>query len=67
MNAPHRHYFCNYNVITSDMSIVSIYPVSNYGPDGGLAGLEVLNASTVIGEAIKKVVVEVSTVKHAAV
>ena len=40
--------------------------IANYGPDGKLAGLEVLNASTVVGETLKKVIVEVSPVRHAA-
>ena len=39
---------------------------ANYGPDGKLAGLEVLNASAVMGEALHKVIVEVSPVQHAA-
>lgn len=39
---------------------------ANYGPDGKLAGLEVLNASAVMGEAFQKVIVEVSPVQHAA-
>jgi uncharacterized protein YuzE len=38
---------------------------ANYGPDGKIAGLEVLNASIVIGEPLKKVIVEVSPVQHA--
>jgi len=40
---------------------------ANYGPDGKLAGLEVLNAGLVVGETLKKIVVEVSPVQHAAV
>lgn len=39
---------------------------ANYGPDGKLAGLEVLNASAVLGETLQKVIVEVSPVHHAA-
>jgi len=39
---------------------------ANYGPDGKLSGLEVLNASAVMGESLKKVIVEVSPVQHAA-
>ncbi|MEK6591166.1 MAG: DUF2283 domain-containing protein [Nitrospinota bacterium] len=38
--------------------------IANYGPDGTLAGLEVLNASIVIGDALKKVIVEVNTVQN---
>lgn len=41
--------------------------IANYGPDGKLAGLEVLNASLVVGETLQKIVVEVSPVQHAAV
>ena len=41
--------------------------IANYGPDGKLAGLEVLNASLVVGETLNKIVVEVSPVQHAAV
>ncbi len=32
---------------------------------GKIAGLELLNASVVLGDTLKKVVVEVSPVKHA--
>ncbi|MFH1538776.1 MAG: DUF2283 domain-containing protein [bacterium] len=41
--------------------------VADYGPDGKLSGLEILNASVVLGENLKKVVVEVSPVQKAAV
>jgi uncharacterized protein YuzE len=34
--------------------------IANYGPDGKLAGLEVLDASVVLGQAFEKVVLEVS-------
>jgi len=40
--------------------------IANYGPDGKLAGLEVLNASAVLGEILQKVIVEVSPIQHAA-
>ena len=33
---------------------------ANYGPDGKLAGLEILDASLVMGEDLHKVVVEVT-------
>lgn len=33
---------------------------ANYGPDGRLAGLEILDASVVLGEDLKKLVFEVS-------
>src|SRR3989304_1974593 len=39
--------------------------IANYGPDGRLAGLEVLNASVVVGDNLKKVILEVSPVQHA--
>ncbi len=39
--------------------------IANYGPDGRIAGLELLNASVALGDALKKVIVEVSPVKHA--
>ena len=36
---------------------------ANYGPDGKLAGLEILNASSILGEKdIHKVILEVSSV-----
>lgn len=35
---------------------------ANYGPDGRLAGLEILDASAVLGEDLKKLVFEVSPV-----
>jgi uncharacterized protein YuzE len=33
---------------------------ANYGPDGKLAGLEILDASEVMGEELHKIVVEVT-------
>ena len=39
---------------------------ANYAPDGKMSGLEILNASMVLGEAIDKVIVEVSPVRHVA-
>ncbi|MDQ7066487.1 MAG: DUF2283 domain-containing protein [candidate division KSB1 bacterium] len=36
--------------------------VANYGPDGKLAGIEVLDASAVLGDALKKVNIEISPV-----
>jgi len=41
--------------------------VANYGPDGKLAGLEILNASAVLGEDINRVTVELSPVLRSAV
>ena len=41
--------------------------VANIGPDGKLAGLEILNAGTVLAGEINKVIVEVSPVQHSAV
>jgi uncharacterized protein YuzE len=41
--------------------------IANYGPDGKLAGLEILNASAVLGEKLKKVIVEVSPIQHSSV
>jgi len=38
--------------------------IANYGPDGKLAGLEVLDASVVLGKAFEKVIVEVSPIKR---
>ena len=40
---------------------------ANFGPDGKLAGLEILNASAVLGEELEKVIVEVSPVQRTAV
>lgn len=37
---------------------------ANYGPDGRLSGLEILNASAVLGERLNKVIVEVSPIQH---
>lgn len=39
--------------------------IANYAPDGRLAGLEVLNASIVIGDNLRKVILEVSPFQHA--
>ena len=41
--------------------------IANYGPDGKIAGLEILNASIVVGDTLKKVVVEVTPFQHATV
>lgn len=41
--------------------------IANYGPDGKLAGLEILNASIVLGEKLNKVIVEVAPIRHTAV
>jgi uncharacterized protein YuzE len=35
---------------------------ANYGPDGKLAGLEILEASSVLGNDLSKVVVELSPI-----
>jgi len=40
---------------------------ANYGPDGKLSGLEILNASVILGEQLNKVIVEVSPIQHTAV
>jgi len=40
---------------------------ANYGPDGKLSGIEILNASVVLGERLNKVIVEVNPIQHAAV
>ena len=37
---------------------------ANYGPDGKLAGLEILNASAVLGEERDKVILELSQMHH---
>ena len=34
--------------------------IANYGPDGNLAGLEILDASLLLGEEIKNLVFEIS-------
>jgi len=39
--------------------------IANYGPDGKLAGLEILNASEVVGETLQKVIVELSPIQRA--
>ncbi|HHT9126654.1 MAG TPA: DUF2283 domain-containing protein [Candidatus Brocadiia bacterium] len=38
--------------------------IANYGPNGRLAGIEILDASVVLGEDIQKLVFEVSPVLH---
>ena len=40
--------------------------IANYGPDGKLPGLEILNASFVLGEQLHKVIVEVTPFQHTA-
>ncbi len=40
--------------------------IANYGPDGKLAGIEILNASRVLGEGLlNKIIVEVSPAHYA--
>ena len=40
--------------------------IANYGPNGKLAGLEILNASVVFGEGLlNKIIVEVTPVHYA--
>ena len=39
--------------------------IANYGPDGRIAGLEILNASIVVGDTLNKVIVEVTPSQHA--
>ena len=42
--------------------------IANYGPDGRQAGLEILNASVVLGEGLLgKIIVEVNPVHHTVV
>lgn len=38
--------------------------IANYDPNGRLAGIEILDASVVLGEDIQKLVFEVSPVLH---
>ena len=38
--------------------------IADYSPEGKLAGLEILNASAVLGEKLQKIVVEVSYPQH---
>ena len=49
---------------TAENRELSTDVIANYGPDGKLAGLEVLNASLVVGQELNKVIVEVSPVHH---
>lgn len=40
--------------------------IANYGPDGKLAGIEILNASRILGEGLlNKIIVEVSPAHYA--
>ena len=52
---------------TADNRELSQDVTANYGHDGKLSGIEILNASAVLGERLNKVVVEVSPIQHAAV
>ncbi len=47
---------------TAENRSLSEEVTGNYGPDGRLAGLEILDASIVLGEDLKKLVFEVSPV-----
>ena len=47
---------------TAEARKISEDIVANYGPDGKLAGIEVLDASAVLGDALKKVNIEISPV-----
>ena len=51
---------------TAENKTLSEDVIANYGPDGKLAGLEVLNASIVVGDTLKKIIVEVNPVQHMA-
>ncbi|HHT9124885.1 MAG TPA: DUF2283 domain-containing protein [Candidatus Brocadiia bacterium] len=52
---------------TADNRELSEDIIANYGPDGKLSGLEILNASVVLGEKLNKVIVEASPVPYSAV
>lgn len=46
---------------TAENRFLSENVTANYGLDGKLAGLEILDASVVLGEELKKLIVEVSS------
>ena len=45
---------------TAESRTLSEDVIANYGPDGNLAGLEILDASLLLGEEIKNLVFEIS-------
>jgi len=47
---------------TADTREISEDIIANYGPDGKLAGIEVLDASTVLDDGLHKVNVEITPV-----
>lgn len=47
---------------TAEAREISEDIIANYGPDGKLAGIEILDASVVLGDPLKKVKVEISPV-----
>jgi uncharacterized protein YuzE len=58
--------FIPLNPSTAENKELSEDVIANYSPDGKLAGLEILNASVVLGEGLlKRIVVEVTPVTHA--
>lgn len=38
--------------------------IANYGPDGKIAGIEVLDASSVLGEELQKLTLEITPMIH---
>ena len=48
---------------SAENRVLSEDVIANYGPDGKIAGLEILNASIVLGDTLKKVIVEVNPVQ----
>jgi uncharacterized protein YuzE len=45
---------------TAEARVLSEDVIANYGPDGKLAGLEVLDASLLLGEELQRLVLEIS-------
>ncbi len=58
--------FCPLSPGTAENRQLSEEVTANYAPDGKLAGLEILDASVVLGENLKKLVFEVSPVLRTA-
>jgi uncharacterized protein YuzE len=51
---------------TAKNRVISEDITADYGPDGKLIGIEVLDASAVLGEEVSRVIVELAPTKSAA-
>ena len=58
--------FCPLEPSSAENRELSEDVIANYALDGTLSGLEIMNASAVLGEQLNKVIVEVTPARHLA-